>query len=242
MANQEPTKRRRRSQSISHKKELAREVTGTLLWAADHALFHEFVGRRHTTPAELLRDIVHDWAVTIRVSGQAKDTMELAGPVRKLHQQIIAEQLTPVNAALAAILDFLKTGSIPLPSANADTALVPSDNQDSALLTLLQRLAEELKKTKEELARLRAFAVAHYMLSGQNFAATWATLDFIQRYIAEPILRTDPAHNKDSFQASLTHRDDARLEGLQMVEQMSLEFHYPDEYQLILINPSEDQT
>jgi len=241
MANQEPTKRRRRSQSISHKKELAREVTGTLLWAADHALFHEFVGRRHTTPAELLRDIVHDWAVTIRVSGQAKDTMELAGPVRKLHQQIIAEQLTPVNATLAAILDFLKTGTIPLPSANADTALVPSDN-DSALLTLLQRLAEELKNTKEELARLRAFAVAHYMLSGQNFAATWATLDFIQRYIAEPILRNDPAHNKDSFQASLTHRDDARLEGLQMVEQMSLEFHYPDEYQLILINPSEDQT
>jgi hypothetical protein len=241
MANQEPTKRRRRSQSISHKKELAREVTGTLLWAADHGLFHEFVGRRHTTPAELLRDIVHDWAVTIRVSGQAKDTMELAGPVRKLHQQIIAEQLTPVNAALAAILDFLKTGSIPLPSANADTALGPSDN-DSALLTLLQRLAEELKNTKEELARLRAFAAAHYMLSGQNFAATWATLDFIQRYIAEPILRNDPAHNKDSFQASLTHRDDARLEGLQMVEQMSLEFHYPDEYQLILINPSEDQT
>jgi len=242
MPKQEPTKRRRRSQSISHKKELAREVTGTLLWAADHTLFHEFVGRRRTTPAELLRDIVHDWAVTIRVSGQAKDTMELAGPVRKLHQQIIAEQLTPVNAALAAILDFLKTGSIPLPSANADTALVPSDNQDSALLTLLQRLAEELENTKEELVRLRAFAAAHYMLSGQNFAATWATLDFIQRYIAEPILRNDPAHNKDSFQASLTHRDDARLEGLQMVEQMSLEFHYPDEYQLILINPSEDQT
>ncbi len=242
MPKQEPTKRRRRSQSISHKKELAREVTGTLLWAADHALFHEFVGRRRTTPAELLRDIVHDWAVTIRVSGQAKDTMELAGPVRKLHQQIIAEQLTPINAALAAILDFLKTGSIPLPSANADTALVPSDNQDSALLTLLQGLAEELENTKEELARLRAFAAAHYMLSGQNFAATWATLDFIQRYIAEPILRNDPAHNKDSFQASLAHRDDARLEGLQMVEQMSLEFHYPDEYQLILINPSEDQT
>ncbi len=140
MANQEPTKRRRRSQSISYKKELAREVTGTLLWAADHGLFHEFVGRRHTTPAELLRDIVHDWAVTIRVSGQAKDTMELAGPVRRLNQQIIAEQLTPVNAALAAILDFLKTGSIPLPSANADTALVPLENQDSALLTLLQRL------------------------------------------------------------------------------------------------------
>ncbi len=242
MPKQEPTKRRRRSQSISHKKELAREVTGTLLWAADHALFHEFVGRRRTTPAELLRDIVHDWAVTIRVSGQAKDTMELAGPVRKLHQQIIAEQLTPINAALAAILDCLKTGSIPLPFANADTALVPSDNQDLALLTLLQRLAEELENTKEELARLRAFAAAHYMLSGQNFAATWATLDFIQRYIAEPILRNDPAHNKDSFQASLTHRDDARLEGLQMVEQMSLEFHYPDEYQLILINPSEDQT
>ena len=160
MANQEPTKRRRRSQSISHKKELAREVTGTLLWAADHGLFHEFVGRRHTTPAELLRDIVHDWAVTIRVSGQAKDTMELAGPVRRLHQQIIAEQLTPVNAALAAIIELLKTGSIPLPSANADTALVPSDNQDSTLLTLLQRLAEELKTARESRHGLSRFEPA----------------------------------------------------------------------------------
>ena len=241
MAKEEFPKHTRRRLGISRKKEISKAVTATKLWIADQQIFNEFVGRRHTTPAQLLRDIVHDWAVTIRVSGQAKDTIEFAGPIRKLHQQIIAEELAPLSTTLTIILELLNSSRLATPSANADTSLVPSDQQDSALLTILQRLADESETRKEELGRLRAFAVAHYMLSGQNFAATWAGLDFIQRYIAEPILRADPAHIKDSFQASITHRDDARLEGLQMVEQMSLEFHYPDEYQLILINPSEVQ-
>jgi len=234
-------RRRRRAPSIAYKKELARETTGTSLWAADHALFHEIVGRRHTTPAELLREIVHNWAVTIRVSGQAKDTLEMAGPVRKLHQQIISEQLAPVQDALAKIMQRLSTPVPPQLSPNANTSLVPAEHQDSALLNLLQTLAKELKVTREELALLKAFAAAHYMLSGQSFGATWATLDFMQRYIVSPVLKSDPSHKADHFQASITHRDDARLEGLQMVEQMCLSFNYPAEYPLVLIKPEEDQ-
>ena len=245
MAEQSPAKtsrkRRRRTPSIAYKKELARETTGAQLWTADHALFQEFVARRHTSPAELLREIVHNWAITIRVSGQAKDTLEKAGPIRKLHEQIISEQLAPVNDTLATIVRLLSTQIVPQPSANADTNILPAAHHDSALLSLLQRLAEELKATKEELTLLRGFAVAHYMLSGQSFAATWATLDFIQRYIAEPILKNSPAHKADSFEAAVVHREDARKEGLQMVEQMALEFQYPGEFEMILILPPEDQ-
>jgi hypothetical protein len=236
-----PRRRRRRTPSIAYKKELAPDTTGANLWSADHALFHEFAGRRKIKPAELLREIVHNWAVTIRVSGQAKDSIEMAGPVRKLHQQIISEELAPVREALAEIANQLSTPSTAQPSANGDTLIPVVEHRDSILLSSLQNLAEELKATKEELRILRGFAIAHYMLSSQSFAATWATLDFLQRYIVEPTLKKDPAHQKDSFQASITHRDDARLEGLQMVEQMCLEFQYPGEYSMVLIRPEESQ-
>jgi len=235
-------KRRKRTPRISYKKEIARETTGTSLWVADHALFHEIAGRRHTTPAELLREIVHNWAITIRVSGQAKDTLEMAGPIRKLHQQIVSEQLTEHLGPVLAILRQMSTLTPPLLSPNANTSLVPAEQQDSALLTLLKKLVEELESTKEELRLLKAFATAHYMLSGQNFAATWATLDFLQRYIVSPALKANPAHEIDHFEASITHRDDARLEGQQMVEQMCLSFHYPAEYPFVLIKPEEDQS
>jgi len=234
-------KRRHRTPRIAYKKELARETTGTSLWVADHALFYEFVARRHTTPAELLREIVHNWAITIRVSGQAKDTLEMAGPIRKLHQQIVSEQLTEHLGPIITILRQMSTLTPPQLSANANTSMVPAEHQDSALLTLLQKLVEELESTKEELTLLKAFAAAHYMLSGQSFAATWATLDFMQRYVVSPVLKTDPVHKTDHFQASITHRDDARLEGLQMVEQMCLSFNYPAAYPFVLIKPEEDQ-
>src|SRR5215216_1603693 len=91
------------------KKEFAGEIVATKLWAADNDLFNEFVGRRHTTPAALLREIVHEWAMTIRVSGKAQESLEMAGPIRKLHEQIIAEQLAPVNEALSIILEQIST-------------------------------------------------------------------------------------------------------------------------------------
>jgi hypothetical protein len=234
-----PTKATRRS-DVSPRKQISKLVTSAKLWTADEKVFHEFVSRRSTTPAILLREIVHDWAVSMRVSGKTTDTTPNAGPIRKLHEQILSEQLTPVTNILTTILELLNGSNPTRLSLDSDTSIVPSTNQDSALLTILQRLAEELQTTQQELTQLKAFAAAHYMLSGQHFSATWATLDFILRYVAEPLLRKDPDHAKDSFQASLIHRDDARKEGLQMVEQMSLAFHYPQEYKLVLVNPSED--
>jgi hypothetical protein len=89
--------------------------------------------------------------------------------------------------------------------------------------------------------QLRAFATAHYTLSGQSFAATWAVLDFIQRYIAEPILKEQESTAHDPFQAAITHRDDARKEGLQLVEEMSLTFHYPADFPMVLFKPEETE-
>ena len=240
MSENEPPKRRWRGLPNSRRRELSRKTSGTKLWIADRMVVEEIARKEHTTPAEVLRDIVHEWTAKKRLSGLTADTQELAGPVRKMHEQLLAEKLAPVNTALASIIELLKTRSEPAPSSNSDTAVAPSDHPDSALLALLERLADERETAGKHLAELRAFAAAHYMLSGQQFSVAWANLDFILRFTAEPLLRNDPAHTKDSFQASLIHRDDARKEGLQMVEQMSLAFHYPQEYKLVLVNPPDD--
>jgi hypothetical protein len=101
------------------------------------------------------------------------------------------------------------------------------------MLLLIEKLTAELKANKEELQVLQALATAHYLLSGQSFANTWSLLSFLQRYLVVPSLQTDPARAKDSLQIATTERDDARREGLTLVEQMNIELdiHNP------LINP-----
>ncbi len=229
MPSKEPAQPRRRRSGVSRKKQLSKRATGTKLWLADEQVFDEFVRRKHTIPGQLLREIVHEWATTMRVSGQAKDTMDAAAPIRKLHQQIIAEEIGPLRDTLATILGLLSDEDSPRVLANANTP-------DSTLLLLLEKLAEELKATKEELALLRAFATAHYLLSGQSFATTWSVLNLLQRYLVEPTIKRIPEHAQNSLQIATDEREDGRREGLTLVEQMNIEFGYPERYEKILIN------
>lgn len=233
MPEAESPKPRRRRSEVSRKRQISKRPTGSKLWVADEQIFDEFVKRKHTTPAELLRTIVHEWATTMRVSGQAKNTTDAAAPIRKLHQQIIAEELAPLRDSLAAIQALFTDESSPW-------VLAISNTPDSAMLAMLQTLAEELKATKEELATLRAFATAHYLLSGQSFATTWAVLNFLQRYLVEPTLKRDSKQGQKALEIATTERDDARREGLTLVEQMNIEFGYPARYESILITPESE--
>jgi hypothetical protein len=233
MPEAESPKPRRRRSRVSRKRQISKRPTGSKLWVADEQIFDEFVKRKHTTPAELLRTIVHEWATTMRVSGQAKDTTDAAAPIRKLHQQIIAEEIAPLRDSLAAIQALFT-------DENSPWVLAISNTPDSAMLAMLQTLAEELKATKEELATLRAFATAHYLLSGQSFATTWAVLNFLQRYLVEPTLKRDSKQPQKALEIATTERDDARREGLTLVEQMNIEFGYPERYESILITPESE--
>ena len=106
-----------KSKNRAHfKKERSDETVSTRLWAADHALFSETVARRRTNPAELLRKIVHEWAITMRLSGQNTDQPETAGPIGKLQEQILAEQLAPINEALATICHKLDVPLFAIPN------------------------------------------------------------------------------------------------------------------------------
>jgi len=168
------------------KKEFAADIVATKLWAADNELFNEFVGRRHTTSAALLREIVHEWAMTIRVSGKAHDSLEMAGPIRRLHEQIIAEQLAPVNEALANILHQI----------SPDTAT-------------LSHLVENVTSTKEEIVGLKTLLFPNYILATQTFANTWAALQLIQNYLSE-------LPNEQAVEEAEELRDAFRKDGMSM--------------------------
>ena len=88
----------------------------------------------------------------------------------------------------------------------------------------------------EQLSALKAFAVTHYMLSGQTFINTWAVLYF-SRYIAERFLMTEFKTNYEK--EATTRRDEARLDALEWLKQMTLELGYPAPFKPILWTPPE---
>jgi len=235
MPSKSSSKQTRSKAPVANPKRQSKKPVATKLWVADDKLFHEIATRRHIKPALLLRDIVHDWAVTFRLSRQPADAG--AGDVRTgtFDQQILAEQLGPMKETLSTIVSQINRLNDPQNCANTN-ALVVSPSQPDLGTVYLQTLTVELASMKEELSALRAFAVAHYMLSGQTFINTWAVLHFAQ-YIAERFLVTEFKNNHK--EEATTRRDEARLDALELLQQMSLELDYPAPFKPILWTPSE---
>lgn len=225
---------RSKAPTTNPKKQSKRSVA-TKLWIADDKLFHEIAKRRDITPALLLRDIVHDWAVTFRLSRQGTDGAESDAPTNKLDEQILAAQLRPLNETLATILSQITRLTDSQNFGNTDSTLASPSQSDLGLVSL-HSLTLELASMKEHLVALRAFAVAHYMISGQTFINTWAVLHFTQ-YIAERFLITEFKNNHQ--EEATTRRDEARLDALELLQRMSLELGYPAAFKPILWTPSE---
>jgi hypothetical protein len=233
MPSKPSPKRTRQKTTTTHPKKQAKRTVATHLWVADDKLFHEIAARRDDSPAVFLRDIVHDWAVTFRLSRQGTDTNELEAPARKLDEQILVHHLRPLTETLSQILSQLTTlfESQNLPQADCHSAAI--SHPDSRSLSLPD-LTAEIAGMNEQLATLRAFAVAHYMLSGETFINTWAALSF-GRYIAERFLMTD---FKTTYEdEAKTRRDEARLDALEWLKQMTLELGYPAPFKPIRWTP-----
>jgi len=219
----------------THRKKQAKRTVATHLWLADDKLFHEIAARRDDNPAELLREIVHDWAVTFRLSRQLPDGNALAAPPRQVNEQILADQLRPVNEILARILSQVTPPSDSQKSPQADSNSASISHSDAGAFSI-QSLTSQLAVMNEQLSALKAFAVTHYMLSGQIFINTWAVLYF-SRYIAERYLMTEfkTTYEKEAT----TRRDEARLDALEWLKQMTLELGYPVPFKPILWTPPE---
>lgn len=235
MPSKSSSKATRSKAPTTNPKKQSKRSVATKLWIADDKLFHEIAKRRDITPALLLRDIVHDWAVTFRLSRQGRDGAEPDAPTNKFDEQILAAQLRPLNETLATILSQINRLTDSQNSRNTDSTLASPSQSDLGIVPL-HSLTLELASMKEHLVALRAFAVAHYMISGQTFINTWAVLHFSQ-YIAERFLITDFKNNHQ--EEATTRRDEARLDALELLQRMSLELGYPAPFKPILWTPSE---
>jgi len=226
-----------KSKNRAHfKKERSDETVSTRLWAADHALFSETVARRRTNPAELLRKIVHEWAITMRLSGQNTDQPETAGPIGKLPEQILAEQLAPINEALATICHKLDVPLFAIP--NTQDGPDPDSHPDSILMAQMRRVREDLDTTLRKVKRSKMFTIAHYNLSAQTFAANWAVLRLIQRYIVEPSLR--PSYKDEANQMALAEREKSVDEGLLLAKLSAFHFHSSELFYDVFLKLPED--
>jgi hypothetical protein len=74
------------------------------------------------------------------------------------------------------------------------------------------------------------------MLSGETFINTWAALSF-SRYVAERFLMSEFKTNYQ--EEAKTRRDEARLDALEWLKQITLELGYPAPFKPILWTPPE---
>ena len=58
---------------LSRRREIDPETIGTNLFVADRRLLDDEVGKKNTTRSELIRQIVHQWAIKKRLAPDAED-------------------------------------------------------------------------------------------------------------------------------------------------------------------------
>jgi hypothetical protein len=194
---------------LGRRREIDLETIGTNLFVADRRLLDDEVGKKKTTRSELMREIVHQWAIKKRLAPDANDNA-LETSLLALQKQTVSE-LGEARKELQTLLRQFK-----------EAAATQTD-----LLSL----------NETEFKRILALDSAHYNLSAQSFTAVWAVLNFLQRFMVDPILANDPQHKSDPHAESLRQRRDARVEGLQLAERMDEQFQSPQPIQMVLISP-----
>jgi hypothetical protein len=164
MPNQTTNQHKKRRRSPLGKRQLSSKVTSSNLWIPDRQLFEETARKRHMTDAELMRDIIHKWAVTTRL---APDTEEGAQEIALLNlQKETKKAIEEVGHELSSLLK----------------QLVETVSTHGDLLSL----------TEAQLNHVTSVAAAHYNVSAQSFAALWSLVEMFQRFYVERTLPPAP--------------------------------------------------
>jgi len=194
---------------LSRRRQINPETIGTNLFGADKLLLDDEVRKKKTTRSKLMREIVHQWAIKKRLAPDADDNAQETS-LLALQKQTVSE-LGEARKELQTLLTQFK-----------EAAATQTD-----LLSL----------NETEFKRVLALDSAHYNLSAQSFTAVWAVLNFLQRFMVDPILANDPQHKPDPHAESVRQRRDAQVEGLQLAERMDEQFQSPQPIQMVLISP-----
>jgi len=193
---------------ISRRREIDPQTLGVNLFSADRKLVDDEVGKTGGTKSEVIRHIVHQWAIKKRLAPEVADTAQ--------EPSLLSLQ----RKALAGIEDLRK---------ELEAAV-------RQLKTSGQTQADLLELNETEFKRLFALGSSHYNLSAQSFSSVWAALYFIQRFIVEPTLARDQNQKNPKAAAAKEHLD-ARTEGMNLVEQMGETFQSPAKLEMVLIRP-----
>ena len=116
------------------------------------------------TDAELMRDIIHKWAVTTRL---APDTEEGAQEIALINLQ--KETKKVIEEAGQELSSLLKQ-----------------------LLEAVSTHGDLLSLNETQLNHVTSVADAHYNVSAQSFAALWSLVEMFQRFYVEKTLPQAP--------------------------------------------------
>ena len=76
MADEQSTKPKRTRRRPLSKRQLSAKVSFSNLWIPDRQLLLEIAAKRHVSEAELIREIVHQWAIKKRLAPDTEDGAE----------------------------------------------------------------------------------------------------------------------------------------------------------------------
>lgn len=164
MSDQPLNQNRKKRRAPLGKRQLAQGGTSTRLWIPDKQLFDETARKRRKTDAELLREIVHQWAVTTRLAPDTEDGKREVALITL--QKETKEKVEEIGQQL---LSFLKQ-------------LIGAVSSHGDLISL----------NEAQLNHLTSITGAHYNVSAQSFAALWSLVEMFQRLYVEKTLPQTP--------------------------------------------------
>src|ERR1041384_884248 len=159
MADEQSIKPKRNRRRPLAKQQLSKKTSFSNLWIPDKELLLEIAGRKHVSEAEMIREIVHQWAIKKRLAPDTDDGAEELA-ILDVQREIKAS----LEAGFGGIATKLKR-SVDATSGYGD------------LLSL----------NEAQLTHVTSVSNAHYQMTAQAFAALWFIVEMMQRDVEKSL-------------------------------------------------------
>lgn len=203
---------KRKRRSPLGKRQLSATVSSTRLWIPDKQLLKEIARKRHLTDADLIREIVHNWAIKKRLAPDTDDGAEETALI-----ELQRETKTAVEGLIALL-----------------NRLVDATSSYGDLLTLNEAQLSHLISVSNGHYSVTAQTFAALWFVVQLLQQ----LHLIPLLQANT---SPPAVDKEIYDRAVTITDAARMKGLQMVEQLIKACQSPQPVVSRLISPTDPQ-
>jgi hypothetical protein len=159
MADEQSTKPKRTRRRPLSKRQLSAKVSFSNLWIPDRQLLLEIAAKRHVSEAELIREIVHQWAIKKRLAPDTEDG---------------AEEM--------ALLDLQRDTKASLEAGLSDIA-----SHLKRIVDATSGYGDLLSVNEAQLTHVTSVSNAHYQITAQTFAALWFIVEMMQRDVEKSL-------------------------------------------------------